>query len=337
MNYLFFDIECADGNRAICEYGYVLTDDKFNVIKKRNILMDPECPFRLTGREGQADLVLTYPYEEYYKYYPFDDSYETIKNLMTQDDLLIFGHAVNNDIGFLFKDCNRYKLPLFDYTAYDIQKMLPVFDKQNKRYTSLETAFVDLVPLQIRSELKDHRACDDAMKTMLVLKAMVLNLEFTPKDLIESCPKSVCHALEYWEQAKIRKKEKQKHKQKTKMNATKRKEGQVMWGDLYREHLPLLDDPNSIGKFLTVSGEMKEHHEELKSLIRIIKDKGYVAYDRINGSDYLIVIDEANKEEMKSGLKYPYAGQILTYQEFLDLNQQQYTKPHLEKDAVFLM
>lgn len=92
--------------------------------------MDPECPFNLTGRDGQTDLVLTYSYSEYYKYYPFDDSYKTIKNLMTQNDLLIFGHAVNNDIGFLFKDCNRYKLPLFDYTVYDIQKKLPMFNKQ---------------------------------------------------------------------------------------------------------------------------------------------------------------------------------------------------------------
>ena len=25
MNYLFFDIECTDGNRAVCEYGCVLT------------------------------------------------------------------------------------------------------------------------------------------------------------------------------------------------------------------------------------------------------------------------------------------------------------------------
>ena len=316
MRYLFFDIECADGNRAICEYGFVLTDDKFNVLKKRNILMDPECRFNLRDREGQDDLELTYPYSEYYKYYPFDDSYEFIKNLMTQKDLLVFGHAVNNDIGFLFKDCIRYNLPLFDYTAYDIQKMLPVFDKHNKRYTSLENAYVDLVPVEIRSELKDHRACDDAMKTMLVFKAMVVELEFTPKDLIESCPKSVFNALEYWEQAKVRRKERKKHLQ----NVAKRKIGQTMWGNLYREYEPLLEDPNSIGKFLTVSGEMKEHHEELKNLIQIIKDKGYVAYDRINGSDYLIVFDEDNKKEMTAGLKYPYAGQILTYQEFIEMN-----------------
>lgn len=316
MKYLFFDTECADGNCAICEYGFVLTDDKFNVLKKRNILMDPECRFNLRDRKGQDDLELTYPYSEYYKYYPFDDSYEFIKNLMTQKDLLIFGHAVNNDIGFIFKDCNRYNLPLFDYIAYDIQKMLPVFDKHNKRYTSLEKAYVDLVPAEIRSELKDHRACDDAMKTMLVFKSMVVELEFTPKDLIESCPKSVFNALEYWKQAKARRKERKKHLQ----NAARRKIGQAMWDDLYHEHESLLEDPNFIGKFLTVSGEMKEHHEELKNLIQIIKDKGYVAYDRINGSDYLIVFDEDNKKEMTAGLKYPYAGKILTYQEFLELN-----------------
>ena len=93
-----------------------------------------------------------------------------------------------------------------------------------------------------------------------------------------------------------------------------------MWGELYREHEPLLVDPNSIGIFITVSGEMKEHPAELKQLIQIIKEKGYVAYDKINGSDFLIVFDEENKKEMTSGLKYPYAGQILTYQEFLEIN-----------------
>lgn len=56
MRYLFFDIECADGSKAICEFGYVLTDEKFNIIRKRNILIDPECHFNLAGRVGQDDL-----------------------------------------------------------------------------------------------------------------------------------------------------------------------------------------------------------------------------------------------------------------------------------------
>lgn len=33
MNYLFFDIECCDGAH-ICEFGYVLTNDKFEVLDR---------------------------------------------------------------------------------------------------------------------------------------------------------------------------------------------------------------------------------------------------------------------------------------------------------------
>ena len=53
MRYLFFDIECADGNFKICEFGYVITDESFNILTKKNILINPQCRFNLTGRKGK--------------------------------------------------------------------------------------------------------------------------------------------------------------------------------------------------------------------------------------------------------------------------------------------
>ena len=57
MRYLIFDIECCDG-RHICEFGYVITNEKFEVLDKQVITINPEKKFNLTGRKNQDDLTL---------------------------------------------------------------------------------------------------------------------------------------------------------------------------------------------------------------------------------------------------------------------------------------
>ena len=118
--------------------------------------------------------------------------------------------------------------------------------------------------------------CGHAYNTMLELKTILEKLEFKLEEMIEICPSAKDKTENFLissrirvEQTKVTREDRQTRKQ----NAAKRKIGQTMWGDLYREHKPLLEDLNSVGKFLTISGEMKEHHEELKNLIQIIKDK----------------------------------------------------------------
>lgn len=51
MRYLIFDIECCDG-KHICEFGYVIADENFEIQEKTTLLIDPEHPFDLVGRPG---------------------------------------------------------------------------------------------------------------------------------------------------------------------------------------------------------------------------------------------------------------------------------------------
>ena len=68
MKYLFFDIECADGGKAtICSFGYVIADMDFKIIKREDIIINPEGRFFLTGRAGRPDVELAYPIERFKK------------------------------------------------------------------------------------------------------------------------------------------------------------------------------------------------------------------------------------------------------------------------------
>ena len=108
MRYLFFDIECCDG-KNICEFGYVITDNKFNILEKKDIIINPENKFNLTGRSNSKDLHLCYPESIYYKSNKFPYFYEKIKKLIEYPDQLIVGHAISNDAKYLKIACQRYK------------------------------------------------------------------------------------------------------------------------------------------------------------------------------------------------------------------------------------
>ena len=58
MKYLFFDIECSNcfgGKNKICEIGYVLTDENFNLILKEDI---PISPGDKNNKENRFDTTI---------------------------------------------------------------------------------------------------------------------------------------------------------------------------------------------------------------------------------------------------------------------------------------
>ena len=86
MKYLFFDIECSNcfnGVGKMCEFGYVLTDENFLVMKTGDIPMSPgkgrESRFYLKGRKHEKDLELAYEYDYYFEQPEFPYFYKNLQ------------------------------------------------------------------------------------------------------------------------------------------------------------------------------------------------------------------------------------------------------------------
>lgn len=155
MRYLSFDIECCDGQH-ICEFGYVLIDEKFNILERDCITINPEYKFKLTGRERESDISLAFPEDVYYNSPTFDFYYERIKRILTIPDCQIIGFSLSNDAGFLATAYELYEKEPISFTYYDFQKLYQGYTKAKNRM-SVE-GFVE--ELQI-SDITLHKSDDD--------------------------------------------------------------------------------------------------------------------------------------------------------------------------------
>ena len=183
MRYLFFDIECCDGAH-ICEFGYVITDDKFKVLEKKVIKINPDKPFRLTGRKNQTDLTLFFSEQEYYDSPLFTEYYDTIKKLIEHPDQIVIGHAIGNDAAFLRTACRRYGLQPINFDFVDTQKIYSEFANGNGTI-SLEKA-ESVFNLEKPEYL--HKSDDDANLTAQLMKKMCSALEMTVQEVMTLCP-----------------------------------------------------------------------------------------------------------------------------------------------------
>lgn len=156
MKYLSFDIECCDG-RHICEFGYVVVDEKFNVLERDCITMNPEYKFALTGREHEKDILLAYPEEIYYNSPTFDYYYTKIRDLLTMPDCKIIGFSLYHDSAFLATACELYDREPIKFEYYDFQKLYQGYMK-SKKSASVESMTKELGI----TDIKLHKSDDDA-------------------------------------------------------------------------------------------------------------------------------------------------------------------------------
>ena len=170
MNLVFFDIECASVHKTtakICAFGYVVCDEKFNIIKKEDILINPKGGFHLTDRRGEKGLELPYDYAEFKKHPPFPAVYSFIKELLEDKNNLVFGHAIMNDVKYLDLETRRSHLPPFNFEFLDSQIMYMTHVGDFSRQFGLE-----YITENLNVVFTPHRAADDAYATMKIVEEL---------------------------------------------------------------------------------------------------------------------------------------------------------------------
>ena len=185
MNYLFFDIECSDG-RHMCSFGYVLCDCRFNILKKEDILINPEAPFRLARFGGEPQIQLGYPKEKFYAAPNFVARYEKIKRILEAKNQLVIGHSVLNDVNFLQLACERYEKPYFEYAFFDEQQVYKTINEGKAVSTALEK-IAETYGIEPESL---HRSDDDSKTTMEIVRRMCEDLDMSPEQLADAYPLS---------------------------------------------------------------------------------------------------------------------------------------------------
>lgn len=184
MKYLFFDIECANcyGNCAkIFSLGYVVTDEEFNILHPmEDVLINPRDRFDWYV----AKKMMAYPREIFKDMPPFPDFYDRFREMFEDEDTMVIGYAVTNDVHFLHDDCRRYGLAPFTYKFYDVQQLYarqPV----NNTAKNLEDSLLSWCNVEPQNL---HRSDEDAYHTMLIMKAIAAYHNTNLPGLMEMFP-----------------------------------------------------------------------------------------------------------------------------------------------------
>lgn len=174
MNYLFFDTECAHGRGGICEFGYILTDENFNVIASDNLLINPHIKFDDYGHQ-KAGIVFAYSKNEYYSAPDIMDRYDELKSLLTNPDNIVIGYSTDSDAKFLIYDIDRFDLPYINYTFWDVMKMYKIIAGRDTQL-KLDILYAETG----KKSLMHHEALADTEMTIEVLRKLLddYNLDF---------------------------------------------------------------------------------------------------------------------------------------------------------------
>lgn len=181
MNYLFFDVECAnsfDGVGKICEFGYVLADENLNIIKHGIYLINPDAEFQ----DYVIWKIISYKTDDYYNAPKYPYVYQKhIKELLELPDIICFGHGINNDVKYLNDEAKRYNLPLIEFEYIDTANIYKNYYGEEK--TKGLKAIVKEKELGNPKSL--HNSEYDSLMTLEYVKLLCRESKLSFKELIE--------------------------------------------------------------------------------------------------------------------------------------------------------
>ena len=191
MNYVFFDIECANcfqGRGKICSFGYVITDEFFNVLKKEDIIINPRSKFHLIGHGNHPGIVLAYDEKTFKSSPSFPSFYTKIRSLLEDPNNLIFGFSVMSDAGYIKSECQRYNKEIFDYKFIDVQRIYADMHELTDTPSLIKCA----AHYGVTQTQDVHKSDDDALFTMQVMKGLCEDASMSAFELIDRYENCKC-------------------------------------------------------------------------------------------------------------------------------------------------
>ncbi len=337
MRYLFFDIECCDGQH-MCEFGYVIVDDKFNITDENILIIKPEKPFNPIVRKKLSLKTQTYNKSRAFPYY-----YNEIKKLITAPDQLILGYAIENDANFLKIACERYNKDYINFKFFDCQKIYTKYYAP-EHALKLEDA---CEKLKVDTSGSLHNSGYDSKITMLLAKAICDDRGISLPEMTTDCRlcageiKSGAISDEATKDKIMRALETYKKNNDNNLNENNK----YLFGQFVkRVCAENKTKKNLYGKRIGFTeGYENTHFKEMLNLVQFIADRGGIY---CKGAKHCnIFVDDCaqendkNFERVKTRASYGRAAKIIKLSEFLkmmEISQENLQAVPFPRDATFL-
>ncbi|WP_027119829.1 hypothetical protein [[Mycoplasma] testudinis] len=297
MRYLFFDTEssnCYGGVCKLCEFGYQLFDDNFNLLKEGSWALSPGEPkknrFDLKIYERDPEFKYSHSYEYYFQQPEFPKFYQKIKSLMCNHNTLCFAYAYHNDIIALQWACKRYKLKYLDFKCFDVQKIYQI-NMALKNPEKLAHVFLKLFGENDLNQITAHMPQDDAKMAAMIFQETCFLKKKAPWKILQEQKDFEVNSREYflnWYQ-----------KQDERLNRANCTRFYKEACDKYKD---LINLEGYIGKRYKIAKPIDYNYKDLKQLLMYLESLSGIIVSKLDDADYCVVINHNDINLLKENL-----------------------------------